>query len=265
MKGIILAGGSGSRLFPLTKSVNKHLLPVYNKPLVYYPLATLMEVGIRDILLITSKNDLPLFKKLLGDGIHLGIFITYEIQEKPQGISQAFIIGENFINRDQCCLILSDNIFYGENMVPYCKKAVQNAKCGQATIFCQHVNNPQRYGVLQFDDKGIPQTIIEKPTSFISSYAVTGLYFYDERVVDYAKVLKPSQRNEYEITDLNNLYLADNSMEVQVMKDVWWIDAGTFDDLLSAGNYIFKRETETCKAIGDVESIALRNQWIENI
>lgn len=237
-KGIILAGGAGTRLHPLTKVSSKQLLPVYDKPMIYYPLTTLMLAGIRDILIITTPWDQQKFKDLLGDGSQFGIKISYEIQEKPNGLAEAFIIGETFIQNKPCCLILGDNLFYGSHL----DKTLQNVNVPHfhgSCVFAYHVKNPQDYGVVYFDDHKNVINIVEKPKNPESNYAVTGLYFYDETVVEKAKSIKPSARGELEITDLNNLYIRESKMQVETLGSGFaWLDTGSFDTLLQAGLFI---------------------------
>lgn len=237
MKGIILAGGSGTRLYPLTIAVNKQLLPVYDKPMVYYPLATLMIAGIKEILIISTPDDQPLYKKLLRDGAHLGIKIEYAIQEAPKGLAQAFLIGEKFIGNDSVCLILGDNVYHGHGLSKLLTKCAQ-LKEG-ACVFGYKVHDPERYGIVEFDKDNRVISIEEKPTNPKSRYAVTGLYFYDNKVIEYAKQIKPSKRGELEITDINNLYLKAGKLEVEKFsRGVAWLDTGTYDSLLEASAYI---------------------------
>ncbi len=260
-KGIILAGGQGSRLAPLTYAISKQLLPLYNKPMIYYPLSTLMLGGIKDFLIITTPKDKDNFISLLGNGSQWGISIKYETQATPGGISQAFLIGEEFINRSPVALILGDNLFYGQDLSLKLSKA--NLKNTGATLFAYPVKDPERFGVVKFDQEHNAISIHEKPKSFISKYAITGLYFYDENVVDYSKKLKPSKRGELEITDLNNLYLKDESVKVELFgRGIAWIDTGTFDSLHEAGALIKTLEHNQSLKIGYPEEIAWRMGWI---
>lgn len=262
MKGIILAGGSGTRLYPLTKVTSKQLLPIYDKPMVYYPLSTLMLAGIRDILIISTPSDLPNFEKLLGDGSQFGINLSYKVQEVPNGLAQAFVLGEEFIGNDDVCMVLGDNIFYGNQFGSMLKKAVDNK--GRATIFGQYVHDPERFGVAEFDENGKVLSLEEKPTSPKSNYAVVGLYFYDNRVVEYAKNLKPSTRGEYEITDLNKIYLANGEIDcVMFGRGFAWLDTGTIDSLSQATNYVKTIEEIQGIKISVPEEIAYYNKWID--
>lgn len=263
MKGIVLAGGSGSRLYPLTLVTSKQLLPVYDKPMIYYPLSTLMLAGIRDILIISTPHDLPNFEKLLGDGSQFGINLFYEVQSSPEGLAQAFIIGEKFIGRDCCAMVLGDNIFYGNGLTRLLKEAVEATKQGMATIFGYYVNDPERFGVVEFDN-GKVISIEEKPKKPKSNYAVTGLYFYDNRVIQYAKTLKPSPRGELEITDLNRLYLKDGTLNVKLLgRGFAWLDAGTADALFDASDFVRTIEKRQGIKISAPEEIAYRNGWID--
>lgn len=263
MRGIVLAGGSGSRLYPLTLVTSKQLLPVYDKPMIYYPLSTLMLAGIRDILIISTPHDLPNFEKLLGDGSQFGINLFYEVQPSPEGLAQAFIIGEKFIGRDCCAMVLGDNIFYGNGLTRLLKEAVEATKQGMATIFGYYVNDPKRFGVVEFDN-GKVISIEEKPKKPKSNYAVTGLYFYDNRVIQYAKTLKPSPRGELEITDLNRLYLKDGTLNVKLLgRGFAWLDAGTADALFDASDFVRTIEKRQGIKISAPEEIAYRNGWID--
>ena len=262
MKGIILAGGSGTRLYPITNVVSKQLLPVYDKPMIYYPLSTLMLSGIRDILVISTPEDTPRFKKLLGNGNQWGIEISYEIQPKPEGLAQAFIIGESFIGNEQVALILGDNIFYGSELS---KKlhSVATKKSG-ATIFGYHVSDPTRYGIVEFNKEGNAISLEEKPIKPKSNYAIVGLYYYDNNVIKYAKSLSPSKRGELEITDLNELYLKNNTLSVEILNNKFtWLDTGTHEAMLKASNFISKTEQKTNSKIACPEEIALRMNYID--
>ncbi|WGH76977.1 glucose-1-phosphate thymidylyltransferase RfbA [Tenacibaculum tangerinum] len=264
MKGIILAGGSGTRLYPITKGVSKQLLPVYDKPMIYYPLSVLMLAGIREILIISTPEDLPSFQKLLGDGSDLGIQLSYAEQPSPDGLAQAFIIGEEFIGSDDVCLILGDNIFYGHGLPELLQAAINNVKKeNKATIFGYTVKDPQRYGVVDFDDDGRAISIIEKPTNPTSNYAVVGLYFYPNNVIEVAKDVQPSQRGELEITSVNRYYLENDQLKVALMgRGYAWLDTGTHDSLLEASQFIETIEKRQGLKVACIEEIALYMGYI---
>jgi len=262
MKGIILAGGSGTRLYPLTEVTSKQLLPVYDKPMIFYPLSTLMLAGIRDILIISTPRDLPNFEKLLGDGSEYGISLSYKIQEKPNGLAEAFIIGEDFIGKDSVAMILGDNIFYGNGLSLNLKKAVEFSEHG-AAVFGYYVDDPERFGIVEFNDKGEAVSIEEKPEHPKSNYCVTGLYFYDNSVVKYAKSLKPSKRGELEITDLNRIYLEEGRLSVITLgRGYAWLDTGTVDALSDATEFVKVIEKRQGVMISAIEEIAYKNGWI---
>ena len=261
MKGIILAGGAGTRLYPLTKSISKQIIPVYDKPMIYYPLSVLMLAGIREILIISTPEDIHLYEDLLGDGQQLGLNLTYEIQPSPDGLAQAFIIGENFIGNDPVCMILGDNIFYGHGF----GKVLQDTAALEdgAVVFGYYVTDPERYGVVDFDAKGKALTIEEKPKQPRSNYAVTGLYFYGNDVIEKAKSLKPSARGELEITDLNRLYLKEDRLKVRIMgRGMAWLDTGTHESLLQASNYIYTIEERQGLKVSCIEEIAFKRGYI---
>jgi len=263
MKGIILAGGAGTRLFPLTMVTSKQLLPIYDKPMIYYPLSTLMLAGIKDILIISTPDDLPRFEHLLGDGNQFGINLSYKVQPSPDGLAQAFLLGEEFVGSDTCAMVLGDNIFYGNGFTPLLRKAVSDAEQGKATVFGYYVQDPERFGVVEFDGSGNVVSVEEKPKQPKSNYAITGLYFYDNRVVELAKQVKPSTRGELEITDLNRLYLEAGDLKVQLLgRGFAWLDTGTMDSLVDAADFVRMIEKRQGIKISAPEEIAFKNGWI---
>lgn len=263
MKGIILAGGSGTRLYPLTLVTSKQLLPVYDKPMIYYPLSILMLAGIRDILIISTPEDTPRFEALLGDGSKFGINLSYKVQPSPDGLAQAFVLGENFIGNDCACMILGDNIFYGNGMKNALRRAMENSKNGIATVFGYYVTDPERFGVVEFDSNGKAISIEEKPEKPKSNYAVTGLYFYDNNVVQYAKKVKPSKRGELEITTLNQMYLEAGKLDVVCFgRGLTWLDTGTHESLAEATAFVKMIEDHQGLKISCPEEIAYKNGWI---
>jgi len=264
MKGIILAGGSGTRLYPLTLITSKQLLPVYDKPMIYYPLSTLMLAGIKEILVISTPQDLPNFQRLLGNGEQFGISLSYKEQPSPDGLAQAFIIGENFIGKDCCAMVLGDNIFYGNGFRQILHEAINNAEKGNATIFGYFVQDPERYGIVEFDKEGTAISVEEKPKNPKSNYCITGLYFYDNDVVKYVKQITPSQRGELEITDLNRIYLEKGFLKVKLLgRGFAWLDTGTMDSLIDAANFVQMIEKRQGIKISAPEEIAFHNQWID--
>ena len=272
MKGIVLAGGSGTRLYPVTKAISKQLLPIYDKPMVYYPISVLMLAGIRDILIISTPEDISKFENLLSDGAQFGVNFSYKIQPSPDGLAQAFILGEDFIGNDSAALVLGDNVFYGQSFSKTLQNAVNRVETsGGATVFGYKVRDPQRFGVVEFDERGKALSIEEKPKNPKSNYAVTGLYFYDNKVVEYAKNLKPSSRGELEITDLNNIYLKNNKLHVELLgRGFAWLDTGTHESLLQAGQYVQTVENNQGIKIACLEEIAynmgfLKKEDIEKI
>ena len=265
MKGIILAGGSGTRLYPLTRVTSKQLMPIYDKPMIYYPLSVLMQAEIKDILIISTEHDIPKFKELLGDGSNYGINLSYKIQPSPDGLAQAFTLGEEFIGDDTACMILGDNIFYGASLKDDLLQAKENAEKGLATVFGYHVHDPERFGVVEFNENGRAKSIEEKPLNPKSNYAVTGIYFYDNSVVEKAKNLKPSARGELEITDLNRIFLEEGKLEVITMNEGYgWFDTGTFESLLIASQFVGIVQRHQNITICCPEEIAYKNGWLNN-
>lgn len=264
MKGIILAGGSGTRLYPLTRVTSKQLLPIYDKPMIYYPMSVLMNAGIREILIISTPQDTPRFKELLGDGHQFGVQLSYEVQPSPDGLAQAFIIGADFIGDDTVAMVLGDNIFAGHGLKKRLKAAVSNAESGKgATVFGYYVDDPERFGIVEFNHEGKAVSIEEKPEHPKSNYCVTGLYFYDNRVVEYARDLKPSARGELEITDLNRVYLESDKLNVELLgQGFTWLDTGTHESLVDATNFVKTMESHQHRKIGCLEEIAYLNGWI---
>lgn len=263
MKGIILAGGSGTRLYPLTMVTSKQLLPVYDKPMIYYPLSTLMLAGIREILLISTPQDLPNFERLLGDGGQYGISLSYKVQPSPDGLAQAFLLGEDFIGGQPCAMVLGDNIFYGNGFGRLLREAANDAGEGKATVFGYYVNDPKRFGIVEFDGQGKVISVEEKPQEPKSNYCITGLYFYDGRVTGYAKQVKPSARGELEITDLNRMYLKDGSLNVKLLgRGFAWLDTGTVDSLAEATDFVQTLQKRQSVEISAPEEIAYVNGWV---
>ncbi len=263
MKGIILAGGAGTRLYPLTMVTSKQLLPVYDKPMIYYPLSTLMLAGIQDILVISTPTDTPRFQQLLGDGSQFGISLQYAVQPSPDGLAQAFLIGEDFIGGEPCAMVLGDNIFYGNGFSAMLREAAENAENGLATIFGYFVNDPERFGIVEFDPNGKVLSVEEKPRNPKSNYCITGLYFYDKRVCELAKQVKPSARGELEITTLNDMYLQDGTLRAKIMgRGFAWLDTGTMDSLIEAGSFVQMIERRQSIKIAALEEIAYHKGWI---
>jgi len=263
MKGIILAGGAGTRLYPLTMVTSKQLLPVYDKPMIYYPLSTLMLAGIQDILVISTPTDTPRFQQLLGDGSQFGISLQYVVQPSPDGLAQAFLIGEDFIGGEPCAMVLGDNIFYGNGFSAMLREAAENAENGLATIFGYFVNDPERFGIVEFDPNGKVLSVEEKPKNPKSNYCITGLYFYDKRVCELAKQVKPSARGELEITTLNDMYLQDGTLRAKIMgRGFAWLDTGTMDSLIEAGSFVQMIERRQSIKIAALEEIAYHKGWI---
>ncbi|MBC5580794.1 glucose-1-phosphate thymidylyltransferase RfbA [Anaerofilum sp. BX8] len=263
MKGIVLAGGAGTRLYPLTMVTSKQLLPVYDKPMIYYPLSTLMLAGIREILIISTPEDTPRFEHLLGDGSDFGLSLSYKVQPSPDGLAQAFLLGEEFIGGEPCAMVLGDNIFYGNGFGDLLRAAVKNAESGRATIFGYYVNDPERFGIAEFDENGKVLSVEEKPACPKSNYAITGLYFYDRRVVELAKQVRPSARGELEITSLNDLYLQDGTLDLQRLgRGYAWLDTGTMDSLVEAADFVRMIEKRQSIKISAPEEIAYKNGWI---
>ena len=263
MKGIVLAGGSGTRLYPLTMVTSKQLLPIYDKPMVYYPISVLMLAGIRDILLISTPQDLPRFEQLLGDGSQFGIRLSYQVQPSPDGLAQVFLIGEEFVGNEPCAMVLGDNIFYGNGLGTVCREAVKNAEQGRATIFGYYVNDPERYGIVEFDENRKVISVEEKPVKPKSNYCITGLYFYPAGVSELAKKVKPSARGELEITSLNELYLKDELLDVRLMsRGFAWFDTGTMDSLAEASDFVRMIESRQSTMIAALEEIAFYRGWI---
>lgn len=263
MKGIVLAGGAGTRLYPLTMVTSKQLLPVYDKPMIYYPISTLMLAGIKDILIISTPEDTPRFENLLGDGSQFGIKLSYKVQPSPDGLAQAFLIGEDFIGDDACAMVLGDNIFYGNGFGKILREAAENAENGRATVFGYHVEDPERFGIVEFDENGKVISVEEKPAQPKSNYAITGLYFYNKEVVAEAKKVKPSARGELEITTLNDQYLQRGLLDVKLLgRGFAWLDTGTMDSLVEAANFVQMVEKRQSIKISALEEIAYRNGWI---